>query len=525
MEISDSTPITTSPQTGNIILVDDERTNLKALELMLGSLGHNIISLTSGHEAIAFIEQNATETALLILDIHMPDMDGFEIAQRIQQLNIQNYIPVIFLTGSATGQSFMYQGYEQGAFDYLSRDVPPQILRSKVKAFLKLYEQSKKIQEQTEQLQQTLSVVEEKEKELRDFFDRANDLIHGINAEGEFIYVNQRWLETLGYSRTELNHLHFLDIVHPSHHERYETVFAALQQGIPQQEVELLFLHKNGDLICLEGNISCYFNEGEFISTRAIFRDITKRKEAESHMQAALDKEKQVSELQSRFVATASHEFRTPLTGILSATELLQAYWDKFSHEEHLDYLGQIYDSALLMRNLMNDVLLVSKAEAGRMQFNPSPCNVAELADELLRQINERIRKNHQTELLIEGFSTEIDHNLDRKLLQLVLTNLVSNAMKYSPEQSKITVKIESLDSRLNFNIQDEGEGIALVDQPHVFDSFRRGKNTHDVPGTGLGLNIVKHCVELHHGTIDFTSEPGVGTCFSFSLPTDISES
>lgn len=515
-------PSSFASKTGNIVLVDDERTNLRALELMLGSLGHNIVGLISGQEAIAFIQNNAADIALIILDIHMPDMNGFEVMQNLKQLHINSYIPIIFLTGSATSRNFIHQGYEQGAFDYLDRNVAPQILRSKVKAFLKLYEQSQKIQEQAATLQQTLTIVAHKEKELRDFFDRANDLIHGINADGKFVYVNQRWLDTLGYNRTELETLHFLDIVHPSYHDNYRTVFAALQQGIPQQEVEMLFLSKYGDRIYVEGNINCCLENGQFVATRAIFRDISKRKDAEAHMRAALDKEKQVAELQSRFVATASHEFRTPLTGILSATELLQAYWDKFSTEEHLEYLGQIYDSAIVMRDLMNDVLLVSKAEAGRMQFKPSPFNVVALVEELLTKINGRIRKNHQTELLIEGFTATVDHNLDRKLLQLVLTNLVSNAMKYSPENSKITVKIEAQQHQLTFNVQDEGEGIALVDQPYVFDSFRRGTNTHDVPGTGLGLNIVQHCIELHHGTINFTSEPGVGTCFYFSVPTNV---
>ncbi len=516
-----------------IILVDDERTNLKALEIILSSLRHKIISLTSGQDAIDYLKEDSTNVALVILDIHMPIMDGFEVVQKIQELQIEDYIPIIFLTGSATDNTFVFQGYENGAVDYLDRNIHPQVLRSKVSAFVELHQQSKKIKEQTKKLQQsnlalsqkieenkkTLAVVEEKEKELRDFFDRANDLIHSVDREGRFVYVNQCWLETLDYTHDDLEDLRFLDIVHPSYHQHCQVVFSSLMQGIAQQSVEVLFVGKYGNHIYVEGNINCHFDGNKFIATRGIFRDITKRKEAEDRMLAALEKEKQVSELQSRFVSTASHEFRTPLTGILSSTELLQVYWDKLSSEEHQEYLAQIYDSAMLMRNLMNDVLLVSKAEAGRMQFNPEPLEVIKLATDLVDKINKRINKDHQVSLVTNNIDHDKNYSLDTKLLQLIFTNLVSNAMKYSPENSQINIEISVENASVHFSIKDQGEGIPLEDQPYVFDSFRRGKNTHDVPGTGLGLNIVKHCVDLHGGQISFVSEPEVGTCFCFSLP------
>ncbi|OKH19048.1 ATP-binding protein [[Limnothrix rosea] IAM M-220] len=538
MDESSLSSTTTNQQDIKIILVDDERTNLKALEIILSSLHHKIISLTSGQQAIDCLKKDSTNVALVILDIHMPIMDGFEVVQKIQELQIEDYIPIIFLTGSATDNTFVFQGYENGAVDYLDRNIHPQVLRSKVSAFVELHQQSKKIKEQTKKLQQSnlalsqkieenkkaLAIVEEKEKELRDFFDRANDLIHSVDQEGRFIYANQCWLETLEYTQEDLEDLHFLDIVHPSYHQHCQVVFSKLMQGLPQQSVEVLFVGKYGNHIYVEGNINCHFNGNKFVATRGIFRDITKRKEAEERMLAALEKERQVSELQSRFVSTASHEFRTPLTGILSSTELLQVYWDKLTHEEQQEYLAQIYDSAMLMRNLMNDVLLVSKAEAGRMQFNPEEIQVVDRIKELLQQIKKRINKHHKVELKTDNIHSDKEYRLDPKLLQLIFTNIVSNAMKYSPENSRIEVEISEKNDCINFRIKDEGESIPLEDQPYVFDSFRRGKNTHDIPGTGLGLNIVKHCIDLHGGKISFVSESGVGTCFDFLLPISAKE-
>ena len=251
-------PTESQRQEIKIILVDDERTNLKALEIILSGLRHQIISLTSGKEAIDCLKKDSSNVALIILDIHMPVMDGFEVVKNIQRLQIEDYIPIIFLTGSATDKNYVFQGYENGAVDYLDRDIHPQVLRSKVSAFVELYQQSKKIKEQTKKLQQSnfalsqkieenkkaLAIVEEKEKELRDFFDRANDLIHSIDQEGCFIYVNQCWLETLGYTYKDIENLHFLDIVHPSYHEHYQDVFSSLMQGLPQQSVEVLFVGK-----------------------------------------------------------------------------------------------------------------------------------------------------------------------------------------------------------------------------------------------------------------------------------------
>ncbi|AFY37536.1 multi-sensor signal transduction histidine kinase [[Leptolyngbya] sp. PCC 7376] len=520
----------------NIVVVDDERTNLKALELILSTLNHNIISLTSGQDALEFIKQKSADIALIILDIHMPIMDGFEVVKKIQDLQIADYIPIIFLTSSATESDFVFQGYENGAIDYLDRNIHPQVLRSKVSAFVELHQQSKKIREQTNKLresnlalskkieehQMTLAVVEEKEKELRNFFDHANDLIHSVDREGKFIYVNQCWLETLGYNHQDLDKLHFLDIIHPSYHQSSEEISSTLRRGLSLEQIELLFIGKYGNKIYVEGNINGNFDGEKYLSMIGIFRDITKRKEAEDRMRVALDKERQVAELQSRFVATASHEFRTPLTGILSSTELLQTYWDKLSHEEHQEYLAQIYDSVMLMRNLMNDVLLVSKAEAGRMECNPQMLNVVKTTQKIAEQINQRINKNHQISFVADNIDPEAEYCLDSKLLQLVFTNIVTNAMKYSSENSSIAIKVWEEGHNIHFEIKDQGEGIPLEDQPHVFDFFRRGKNTHDIPGTGLGLNIVKHCVDLHHGEISFVSELHVGTCFYFSLPTNI---
>jgi PAS domain S-box-containing protein len=519
----------------NIVLIDDERTNLRAMEIILSNLGHNLISFTSGTEAIEFVGQNPSTIALIILDIHMPTIDGFGVAQSIQDLIGDEYIPIIFLTGSATDAELIFQGYQKGAIDYLNRDIHPKVLRSKVHAFVQMYQQSKKIREQAKKLQESNSAlskkikehkaalinIRDKEKELRDFFDRAHDLIHSVNCQGHFVYVNQCWLDTLSYTTQEVDNLTFLDIVHPDYHEHCQSVFHALCQGIPQTHIEVLFISKYGKEIYVEGNINCQFEEEKVVATRGIFRDITERKKAENAMIVALAKEKEVAEMQSRFVATASHEFRTPLTSIMSATELLQAYGEKLEAEEHQDYLKEIYESAIIMRNLMNDVLLVSKAEAGKIQFNPQPSPVYQICQEIVDQIQKSIGKMQNINIIQESFDPEKSYNLDNKLLQLILTNLVSNAVKYSPEQTTINLKISEKEGSLVFGVQDNGNGIPFEDQPYIFDSFRRGENTHDIPGTGLGLNIVKYCVELHQGQISFVSEPGIGTCFTVNLPID----
>ncbi|MEW6495730.1 MAG: ATP-binding protein [Cyanobacteriota bacterium] len=261
----------------------------------------------------------------------------------------------------------------------------------------------------------------------------------------------------------------------------------------------------------------------------AIVRNITDRKQAEDELLLALKKEKELNELKSRFISMASHEFRTPLTAILGSTELLKYYGQRWSEQKKEVHFDRISSHVKHMTQLLDDVLLVGKAEAGKLDFNPSWINVIEFCYCLVEELQLSAGRQHILSFMPHSLSNENDSEadstpclfaeLDEKLLQHLLSNLLSNAIKYSPVGSTIQFTLTCLDNHIVFQIQDRGIGIPEEDQPRLFEAFHRATNASRLPGTGLGLAIVKNAVDLHGGEITVNSQVDVGTTFTVKLP------
>jgi PAS domain S-box-containing protein len=248
----------------------------------------------------------------------------------------------------------------------------------------------------------------------------------------------------------------------------------------------------------------------------AIIRDITERKQAEQDIRNALQREIELNELKSRFVAMTSHEFRTPLATILSSAELLENYSHKWSQEKQRVHLQRIQTSVDRMTQLLNDVLLIGKAEAGELHFNPMAIDPIEFCQQIVEQ-NQIL--DPQIQIAFYHHNSGSDLCLDKKLLQHVLNNLLSNAMKYSKPGGIINFDFVGEPEKVIFRITDSGIGIPLEDRDRIFNSFSRGGNVGTISGTGLGLAIAKKAVDAHGGTIDFESEEGMGTTFTVTIP------
>lgn len=255
----------------------------------------------------------------------------------------------------------------------------------------------------------------------------------------------------------------------------------------------------------------------------AIVRDITERKQAEVEICKALEKEKELSELKTRFVTMTSHEFRTPLTTILSSAELLEDYGSNWPQEKRLTHFRRIQNSVSHMIQLLNDVLLIGKAEVGKLECNPVLLNVSQFCHDLVDefQVGTTRLGNERPGCTITFVSLGncTQANLDERLLRHILSNLLSNAIKYSPQGGIVRFDLICQPAEVSFRVQDQGIGIAAADQDQLFDSFYRASNVGTISGTGLGLAIVKKSVDLHGGKITVESEVGVGTTFLVSLP------
>ncbi|MFK8183581.1 MAG: ATP-binding protein [Phormidesmis sp.] len=248
----------------------------------------------------------------------------------------------------------------------------------------------------------------------------------------------------------------------------------------------------------------------------AIVRDITERKRGEAEILGALDRERELNEMKTRFVSMTSHEFRTPLTTIMSSAELLERYSDRWDMAKKTQYLHKVQTAARHMTDLLNDVLLINKAEAGMVSFSPESLDLKQFCQEIVEELQITTDK-HQLVMLCE--LSDVYASIDRKLMRHILTNLLSNAINYSPSGGEISLLLQSQENEIMLRVKDCGIGIPEESQATLFDSFVRGSNVGTISGTGLGLAIVKKSVSLHQGDISCQSTVGEGTTFTIELP------
>ena len=229
------------------------------------------------------------------------------------------------------------------------------------------------------------------------------------------------------------------------------------------------------------------------------------------------DREVELANLKSRFVSMTSHEFRTPLSVILSSAELLEAYgprWDESKKQTHLE---RIQEASKKMSQMLDGVLLIGRAESGMLQANPRRLRPKELAATVVEEVCLAAGKDRRLEYRERGGSEAMW--LDENLLRHVLTNLLTNAFKYSPVGSTVSFVVQQEPDGVVFEVADEGIGIPEGELDHLFEAFHRCSNASAIPGTGLGLAVVKKSVDVHQGTIEVESRVGSGTRFAVRLP------
>jgi PAS domain S-box-containing protein len=248
-----------------------------------------------------------------------------------------------------------------------------------------------------------------------------------------------------------------------------------------------------------------------------IVRDITRRKQAETEIRKALETEKNLNELKSRFITMTSHEFRTPLTTILSSAELIEDFGNIWSEDKKSSHFNRIKANVKHMTELLDDVMLIGRAEVGQLECNPTRLEIVQFCRDLVEEIHpNHISNNHIT---FVSQVAVLDAYLDEKLLRPILSNLLANAIKYSPSGETISFYLSFQEQEISFQIQDRGIGVPSTELEHLFNSFYRASNVGNISGTGLGLAIVKKAVDLHQGKIAVESELGVGTTFLVSFP------
>jgi signal transduction histidine kinase len=246
---------------------------------------------------------------------------------------------------------------------------------------------------------------------------------------------------------------------------------------------------------------------------------VSDKKQSEVQLQQSLDKERQVSALKTRFVSTISHEFRTPLAGILLSVDMLTRYFDRITSEKRLNELHKIRVRVNELTDLMNDFLTQSESQSAVGRFNPKVMDIAELCRSIASEMEFIASATSRARIIRNINVHDAMVSGDLKLLRYVIRNLVSNAIKYSPKDSPITVDVYCESEAVVIAVSDKGIGIPESEQESLFTPFFRASNTTTISGTGIGLSIVREFIEAHNGKVSVESRQNEGSTFTVRLP------
>ncbi|MGB7440175.1 MAG: PAS domain S-box protein [Coleofasciculaceae cyanobacterium] len=360
--------------------------------------------------------------------------------------------------------------------------------------------------------------LRQSEARYRAIVEDQTELICRFKPDRTLTFVNDAYCRYFGKKQEQLLGDSFMPRVSPEDREVINQAINSLCQEQPIITYEHRVILSSGDIHWQQWTNRAMFNrQGNVIEYQAAGRDISKLKQAEANIIKALAKEKELSELRSGFVSLVSHEFRTPLTAILSSSELLERYSGKLSEEKKTNHFKRIQIAVARMTQLLDEVLTIGKAEAGKLECHPEEMNIVVFCQELVENMQVATGNRQKLNFTLQGESRLV--KLDEKLLGHIITNLLSNAIKYSPQDGNVQFDLIFTVQSVIFSIQDQGIGIPKQEVKQLFESFRRASNVGNIQGTGLGLAIVKRCVDLHEGKIEIESEVGKGSTFRVTLP------
>ncbi|MDB4286280.1 PAS domain S-box protein [bacterium] len=394
------------------------------------------------------------------------------------------------------------------------------------------------------------------EKINRDIFRIVDESLNEIfifDANNlHFVQVNKGARENLGYSWKELQQITPVDIKPEFDKASFFRLIDPLVSGA-KEKVEFTTVHKRKDNTTYPVEVHVQYSTfGSRPVFVAIILDIALRKknenlllenqkqvqeysdrlekkvaertqkllESEARLRRALTKERELGELKSRFVSMASHEFRTPLSSILSSAGLIRIYQEKGMPEKQLKHIDRIQSSVNSLTSILNDFLSLEKLESGTINFHPQEVNFVDFFEEVKEEFQPFMQADQLIHLEYVG---EENVSIDTHLVKNIFFNLLSNAVKYSPIGKEVAVYSEKKGDQLVIEVTDYGMGIPEADQKHMFSRFFRATNVTNVQGTGLGLTIVKRYLDLMRGDISFTSELGKGTTFRVQIPMGVS--
>jgi len=380
-----------------------------------------------------------------------------------------------------------------------------------------------------------------------------------VNDKQHIISVNNSLLDMFGYTTDQLIGQHLNVLIPREVQEKHKTYVKEFVKKSDKRQMgqgrNLFGMHKSGKQIPVEAGLNPFEWEGQsFVmalviditerqkqerkilelnsqleerikertkelhsTVKKLQTEIDKRKVAEKKIKSALKKERELNELKTKFLSMVSHEFKTPLSGILTSTILLGKYKLAEQQEKRDKHLRTITEKVHYLNNILNDFLSVERLDSGKETYRPTTFKLSKVINEVVYNANMLLKGGQRIE-----FPPEVDEytlTQDEKIMELCLSNLIHNAIKYSPENTIIKIDVESSDKTLTISVTDQGMGIPEEAQPHIFSRYFRAENALNDQGTGIGLNIVKGHLKNLNGTISFVSKENDGSTFKMSIP------
>jgi signal transduction histidine kinase/DNA-binding response OmpR family regulator len=487
--------------------VDDKKENLLSLKSLLSVHSYPVDTAGSGEEALKKVLKN--NYALIILDVQMPGMDGFEVAETISGYSKTEDVPVIFLSAVNTDKKFITKGFRSGAIDYITKPIDPDILLLKVNTLYRLYEQKRQLNDMQISLRSEIEFRKkaqqestEKAQELKQILESIPQITFTTCQGGKMEYTNNQWLQ-YAENKNEFPETHPDD---PDLKEIIERTISQLQPVA--MEIRIKRLDPNQYRYHLLSVMPIY-EKDKILKWVGTFTDI--------------DDQKQAIARKDEFISVASHELKTPLTSIKGYVQLLQRTMNADLNGSKL-YIDRTLNQIQKLDTLIADLLDISKIESGKMKMNMKAFNFGKMLNntaEIIRQTYPDYELNYSAIPPVEVYGDEIR-------LEQVLINFLSNAIKYSPDKKKIELDAKVVPGKnLLVKVKDDGVGIPKKDQPFIFDKFyRTEESSKNFQGLGIGLYISADILERHNAVYGVESEPGQGSVFYFSIPfTNISDS
>lgn len=509
-----------------VLFVEDSEDDAELLAYELECSGYELIyeRVDTASTMNAALAQQTWD--IIIADYTLPSFSAPAALTLLQERQLD--LPFIIVSGTI-GEDIAVAAMKAGAHDYL--------MKGKLARLAPTIERELREASERRKRREAEQAVRQNEERFRALIENALDIITVVSSDGIIDYESPSVERVLGYKPEELVGKNIFDYIHTEDRVNLaHTLNQVIQSSNLTLSIEFRFQHQDGSWRILEavGKHLLERDSGSpFTTSQKVeiesknipakrlsivlnSRDITERKRAEE-IRNTLLRERELSEARFNFVSMMSHEFRNPLTRIRVSSELLKNFKDKTTEAQQERCLNNLESAAREMTQLLEDILIITRAEVGKLTLNLNDCNLVEFCSNLVEEMQLDAGSKYKLLFAIRGECNPA--YLDENILKHILVNLLSNAIKYSPEGGNIGFQLSCQNGDAIFQVQDQGIGIPIEDQQQLFGSFHRGRNVGKIPGTGLGLSIVKRFVDLHGGKISITSDVGVGTTFTVILP------